>query len=151
MSKDQTKPNPPPPPIPEPTTDLQFRDKVLRSALPSVVLVWASYSPQCGVVEKEIEQIAKDYTGKVGFFSINADKNPETFGRYGIRSLPTLLFFHNRKVVDRVVGMIPIPPLRSRINHLLEYSHEKKVVDVSANLAKWEMEPTDNRRSSFIG
>jgi len=151
MMKEQVKPNPPIPPVPEPTTDLQFRDKVLRSALPAVVFVWASHAPHCEVIQKEIERIAQEYSGKVGFFSINADKNPETFGKYGIRSVPTLLFFHDRKVVDKVVGLIPIPPLRSRINHLLESSHEKKVVDVSANLAKWETIPSDNRSSNFIG
>jgi thioredoxin 1 len=99
---------------------------------------------------KEIERLAHEYLGKVCFFSINADKNPETFGKYGIRSVPTLLFFLDSRVVDRIVGLIPTPPLRARIEHLLESSHEKGVVDVSANLAKWETEPTDDHQWAFV-
>jgi thioredoxin 1 len=151
MMKDQRQSNPPKPLIPEPTTDLQFRDKVIRSLLPTVVYVWAPRSPQCELMEKEIERLAHEYLGKVCFFSINADKNPETFGRYGIRSVPTLLFFHDSRVVDRIVGLIPTPPLRARVDYLLETSsHEKGVVDVSANLAKWETEPTDDHQRAFV-
>jgi thioredoxin 1 len=140
-----------PAPIPEPTTDLQFTDKVIQSEKPAVVLVWASYSQQCSVMEKEVEHIAPHYEGKVGFFSINADKNPETFGRYGIRSVPTLLFFRDGQVVDRIVGLIPSGPLEWRIDRLLESRRGKRVVDVSGNLAKWGTPPQDAGSRPFYG
>jgi thioredoxin 1 len=150
MTKDQKDKTPPKPPAPEPTTDMQFNDKVVRANIPVVVFVWAPYSEECEVVEKMLEQLAVEYDQQVCFFTINADKNPETFGRYGIRSVPTLLFFHDCKIVDRIVGMIPAGPLKSRINRMLESEGEKPIIDIPGNLAQWESDPsdTDKRTSS---
>ena len=143
---EQTKP-----PVPEPTTDMQFRDKVIRANTPVVVLVWAPHALQCDVMQREIEHIAPAYEGKVGFISINADKNPETFGRYNIRMVPTMLFFHDRRVVDRIVGLIPRIPLQSRIDHLLELSGSENSIDVTSNLSKWSSESYDTGRRAFLG
>ncbi len=150
MTKDQKEKSPPKPPAPEPTTDMQFNDKVVRANIPVIVFVWAPRSPECEVMEKMLEQLAVEYDQQVCFFTINADKNPETFGRYGIRAVPTLLFFHDCKIVDRIVGMIPLGPFKSRINRLLDSEEDKPIIDIPGNLAQWEsdLSDTDDRTSS---
>lgn len=150
MTKDQKDNSPPKPPAPEPTTDMQFNDKVVRANIPVVVFVWAPRSVECEALEKMLEQLAVEYDQQICFFTINADKNPETFGRYGIRAVPTLLFFHDCKIVDRIVGMIPMGPLKSRINRLLEAGGDKPFIDIPGNLAQWESDhsDTDKRTSS---
>ena len=150
MTKDKKEKSPPKPPAPEPTTDMQFNDKVVRANIPVVVFVWAPHFSECEVLEKMLEQLAVEYDQQVGFFTINADKNPETFGRYGIRALPTLLFFHDCKIVDRIVGMIPMGPLKSRINKMLDPEEDHSVIDVPGNLDKWgrDHSGTDARTSS---
>jgi thioredoxin 1 len=137
-------------PVPEPITDLQFNDRVMRSNLPVVLLVCAPHSENSAIMEKEIRYIAASYKGKLEFFSINADKNPETFGRYGIRSLPTLLFFQNRSVVDRIVGLLLGGALKSRIERLLDKNRDEFAYRGPRNLAQWAKEHNIYGNSPYI-
>ena len=137
-------------PVPEPITDLQFNDRVMRTNHLVVLLVWAPHSENSAIMEKEIRFMAPSYKGKVEFFSINADKNPETFGRYGIRSLPTLLFFQNRSVVDRVVGLLLGGALKSRIDRLLDKDRNDFAYRGPRNLAKWAKEHNIYGNSPYV-
>jgi|GEM_PF-1367007 len=141
---------PQPVPIPEPTTDLQFADKVIRSPIPVVLLVWASRSENCAIMEKEIQYIAPSYQGRISFLSINADKNPETFGRYGIRSVPTLLLFRNRQVMDRIVGLWYGGALKARIDRLLELDRADFAYPGPKNLAQWAKEHQIYRNPPYV-
>jgi thioredoxin 1 len=63
-----------------------------------------------------VDQLAKDYTGKVVFGKLNVDENPETAQRYGIMAIPTLLVMKNAEEVDRIVGALPKNQLEEKIN-----------------------------------
>ncbi len=87
-------------------TDATFEATV---AGPGVVVVdcWAVWCGPCRMVAPVIEELAKDYAGKVTFAKLDVDKNPATARRYGIQSIPTLLFFKDGKLVEQKIGAMP--------------------------------------------
>jgi len=87
-------------------TDQAF-DTVIAG--PGVVVVdcWAVWCGPCRMVAPVIEELAKDYAGKVKFAKLDVDKNPATAQKYGIQSIPTLLFFKDGKLVDQKIGAMP--------------------------------------------
>ncbi|MCA9669842.1 MAG: thioredoxin [Myxococcales bacterium] len=82
-----------------------FEAKVLNAEQPVLVDFWAEWCAPCRMVAPMIEQVARDYEGRAVVAKVDVDSNQEIAQRYGIRAIPTLLFFHKGEVVDRVVGM----------------------------------------------
>lgn len=96
-------------------TDTNFKKEVLESELPAVVDFWATWCAPCKMIAPLIEELAKDYLGKVKIGKLNIDDNPKIPSQYGIMSIPTLMFFHKGKVVSQVVGALNKSELKRKI------------------------------------
>ena len=87
-------------------TDNNIKE-VLSTDLPVLVDFWAEWCGPCRMVGPTIDQISKEFEGKAVVGKVNVDNNPDTAAEYGIRNIPTILFFKNGEVVDKVVGVVP--------------------------------------------
>lgn len=85
-------------------TDQNFQDDVLKSDTPVVVDFWAPWCGPCRIVSPIIEELAKDYSGKVKVGKINVDENPNVAGEYGVMSIPTVMVFKGGQPVKAMVG-----------------------------------------------
>jgi thioredoxin 1 len=95
-------------------TDASFNDFIKNHPV-VVVDCWAPWCPPCRMIAPIIEELAKDYAGKIVFGKLNVDENQKTAGEYGIMSIPTILVFKDGKVVDRIIGAMPRKALESKI------------------------------------
>jgi len=82
-------------------------DEILNKYENVVVDFWAEWCMPCRMIAPIVEQLAKEYSGKVVFAKLNTDENPQIAARYGITGIPTLIFFKNGKPVDKIVGAYP--------------------------------------------
>ncbi len=86
--------------------DGSFDAEVLKSDKPVLVDFWAPWCGPCRAIGPVIEELAKEYGETVKFAKCNVDENPATPGQYGIKAIPTLIFFSKGKVVDQITGMV---------------------------------------------
>ena len=100
------------------TTD-SFDEEVVKSQGLVMVDFWATWCGPCKIVAPVVEELAKEYEGKVTFAKLNTDENPAIASRYSIRGIPTLMFFKDGKVMDQVVGAVPKGQLKSKLDSLL--------------------------------
>ena len=96
-------------------TDNNFSGEVVESGKLSMIDFWATWCGPCIQLGPTIEAIATDYEGKVLVGKVNVDENQELSMKYGIRNLPTILFFKNGEVVDKQVGRVPRSALEAKI------------------------------------
>ncbi len=99
--------------------DSNFEEKVLKNEKPVVVDFWAEWCGPCRAIGPIIEELAKEYGGKVDIVKLNTDENPVTPTHFGIRSIPTLLFFKNGQVVDKLIGAVPKPNIKAKIDGII--------------------------------
>ena len=88
-------------------TDASFQADVLDSDKLSVIDFWAEWCGPCRAIGPVIEELAKDYEGKVNVGKVNVDNNPQISMNYGITSIPAILFVKGGQVVDKLVGAQP--------------------------------------------
>jgi thioredoxin 2 len=100
-------------------TDATFDPEVFASSLPVLVDCWAPWCGPCKMIGPIMDELARTYRGRLKIAKLNVDDNPRTAAAYGIRSIPTLLFVRNGKLVDTQVGAPPKNALVQRIEQLL--------------------------------
>jgi len=88
-------------------TDVNFKEKVLDSDKLSVIDFWAEWCGPCRAIGPVIEELSKEYAGKVTVGKVNVDHNPQVSMNYGITSIPAILFVKGGQVVDKLVGAQP--------------------------------------------
>lgn len=99
-------------------TDSTFNDVVQKNFL-VVVDCWAPWCAPCHMIAPVIEELAKDYAGKILFGKLNVDENRRTTTQYQIMGIPALLVFKNGELVDKIVGALPKKLLEPRLTHHL--------------------------------
>ena len=100
-------------------TDATFESLVLKSDKPVLVDFWAVWCGPCRMVGPIVQEIGEEYGDKVVVGKLDVDHNPETARKFGIRNIPTLLFFKNGEVVDKQVGAVPKQKLVEKLDGLL--------------------------------
>lgn len=88
-------------------TEANFEEEVLKSSIPVLVDFWATWCGPCMMLAPTVEEIAKEYAGKVKVGKVNVDEAVELAKKYGIMSIPTLIMFKNGKISDKVIGFVP--------------------------------------------
>ena len=99
-------------------TDANFEQEVINSDQPVLVDFWATWCGPCRVIAPTIEKLAADFDGKAKVAKLDVDNNPQTAQAFGIRSIPTLLFFKGGQVVDQKVGVVPEKILAQALERL---------------------------------
>jgi len=99
-------------------TDENFDDFVSSNKL-VVVDFWAEWCMPCRMLAPVIEELAKEYAGKIVFGKLNVDENPMTTAKFGIMGIPTLIVFKNGQPVDRIIGAMPKRQIEARLNSYL--------------------------------
>ena len=98
------------------TSDETFEEEILKSDIPAMVDFWAEWCGPCKMVTPVVEELAKEYKGKIKIASMDVDGNRQTPGKYGIRNIPTLIFFKSGGVSQTIIGAQP----KSRIDEELK-------------------------------
>jgi len=95
-----------------------FEREVIDCELPVLVDCWAPWCQPCLIVAPIVEEVAKEYQGKVKFCKLNVDENSDIAARYGIMSIPTLLIFKEGKVVDQIIGAVPKEMISEKLDKI---------------------------------
>ncbi|MCX7823104.1 MAG: thioredoxin [Syntrophobacterales bacterium] len=100
-------------------TDKNFEQEVSKSELPVLVDFWAAWCGPCRAIAPVIDELANEYAGKIKIGKCNVDENPITPSRYGIRAIPTLIFFKNGSVVEQITGAVAKSQIAAVIDRII--------------------------------
>ncbi len=101
-------------------SDDTFENEVLKSDKPVMVDFWASWCGPCLALTPIIDELAEEYSDKIKICKLNVDENQKTAMEYGIKGIPTILFFKDGKVVEQSVGLVPKDYLENLIKKVIE-------------------------------
>ncbi len=100
-------------------TDSNFEDEIIKASLPCMVDFWAEWCGPCKMIGPIVEELAKEYDGKIKIAKMDVDQNRQTPAKFGIRNIPTLILFKDGKVVQTIVGAQSKGKLADELNKLL--------------------------------
>jgi thioredoxin 1 len=100
-------------------TDDNFEQEILKSNIPALVDFWAAWCGPCRAIAPVVEELAKDYAGKLKVAKMNVDENSKTPVKYGIRAIPTLILFKNGNVMDQITGAVSKSQIDNAIKKML--------------------------------
>ena len=100
-------------------TDSNFDELVINSNKPVIVDFWAEWCGPCRMVGPIVQEIGADYEGKAVVGKVDVDNNSGVAAKFGIRNIPTILFFKNGEIVDKQVGAVPKQVLVDKLEALL--------------------------------
>jgi thioredoxin 1 len=100
-------------------TDSNFEEHVLKSDKPVIIDFWAEWCGPCRMVGPIVQEIGDEYAEKAIVGKVNVDENPGVTSKFGIRNIPTILFFKNGEVVDKQVGAVPKQVLAGKLEAIL--------------------------------
>jgi len=96
--------------------DANFQTEVIKSDKPVLVDFWAIWCGPCKMIAPIVEELAKEYDGKLKVTKMDVDANPRTAMQYGIRSIPTLMIFKGGQVVEQIIGAVPKRHLLDKVS-----------------------------------
>jgi len=85
-------------------TDQNFQEEVIKSDVPALVDFWAPWCAPCRIVSPIIEELAKEYEGKIKVGKLNVDENPSSASQFGVMSIPSIIIFKNGQPVKTMIG-----------------------------------------------
>lgn len=100
-------------------TDGTFESEVLKSNLPVLVDFWAPWCGPCKAIAPVLDELAKEYAGKVKVLKMNVDDNTQTPARFGVRGIPNLILFQGGQVKEQIVGAVPKAVLVKAVNQVV--------------------------------
>ena len=100
-------------------SDDSFDNEVLQSTTPVLIDFWAPWCAPCRAISPMVEDLAREYAGKLKVVKINVDDNPRTPTRYGVRSIPNLIVFQGGQVKEQIIGAVPKPQLIKAISNVV--------------------------------
>lgn len=100
-------------------TEQNFDDLVIKSGKPVVLDFWAEWCGPCRMISGHIEQLAKDYEGRVIVGKVNIDNYPDIAAKYNIRNIPTVLFIKDGEVKDKNVGAASLSTFSQKLDNIL--------------------------------
>jgi thioredoxin 1 len=101
-------------------TDANFQEMVVNAGQPAMIDFWAEWCGPCRMLTPVVKELSEEYAGRVVVGKVDVDSNPGISMKYGIRNIPTLLFFKNGEVVDKQVGVVPKGALVNKLENLLK-------------------------------
>jgi len=99
--------------------DKDFASEVLNADIPVLVDFWATWCGPCRSISPIVEELAKEFSGRVKVTKLNVDENPATPSQFGVRGIPTLILFKGGKIFDQIVGAVPKTRLKAMIEKVL--------------------------------
>lgn len=96
-----------------------WEGEVIKAAGLVMIDFWAVWCGPCRMIAPTVEELSKEYAGKIKVLKLNTDENPDIASKYKIMGIPTLMFFKDGQKIDQVVGAVPKPQLKTKIDSLL--------------------------------
>ena len=100
-------------------TESNWDDKVLNSDVPVLVDFWAEWCGPCKMIAPSVHDVAVEYDGQLSVGKLDVDNDPNIAMKYGVRSIPALIFFKDGKPVDQIIGAVPKGVLKRKVDSVL--------------------------------
>jgi len=97
-----------------------WKEEVINSNTPVIIDFWAEWCMPCRMITPMVKKISNEYEGKIKVGELNVDENPSIAGKYGIMGIPTLLFFKNGSLVEKIVGVVPKRVIEEKVKIILD-------------------------------